>query len=98
MAKVALAAVQGSIGAAKSVGVDAEKTASAVATGAIEAAYDVSDAAGDAVRNAATGTIQGVRVVVESATSDEKQAEEEANHSVGRGTFTRGQAPRVGTD
>ena len=74
LGSVSLAAVQGAIGAAKSVGVDAEKTASAVATGAIEAAYDVSDAAGDAVRDAATGTIQGVRVVVESATSDEKEA------------------------
>ena len=35
-----------------------------------DVAYDVSDAAGDSVRNAATGAIGGVRVVVDSATSN----------------------------
>ena len=78
LATVAVSAVRGSIDAAKSVGVDAEKAASAVATGAVEAAYDVSDAAGDAVRDAVTGTVQGVRVVVESVTSDEDNGQKEA--------------------
>ena len=78
LADVAVSTVRGSIDAARNVGVDAEQAASAVATGAVEAAYDVSDAAGDAVRDAVTGTINGVRVVVESVTSDEGGARKEA--------------------
>ena len=78
LAAAAVSAVRGSIDAARNVGVDAEKAASAVATGAAEAAYDVSDASGDAVRDTVTGTVQGVRVVVESVTSDADDAKKEA--------------------
>jgi hypothetical protein len=56
--------VEGAIGGAKSIGIDAAEAGSAAATGALKAAGYIGGEALEQVKRVATGTIAGVKVVV----------------------------------
>jgi len=63
-AAAAVGLVEGAVGLAKDLGLDAARAASVAAQAALTAAYDVGAAVGDNVRDALKGTIAGIKVVV----------------------------------